>query len=80
MLCAGNGLKGETGEKKLVREAEKVYGKQIHNTAAATSSSSATDTNTFSRSRDKPVASANAMNMIESFNKATCNMIPSGII
>ncbi|KAG7659127.1 CO/COL/TOC1 conserved site [Arabidopsis suecica] len=76
MLCAGNGLKGETGDSKPVREAERMYGKQIHNTAAA-SSSSATHTDNFSRCRDTPVAATNAMSMIESFNAAPRNMIPS---
>jgi len=78
MLCAGNGLKGETGDSKPVREAERMYGKQIHNTAA-TSSSSATHTDNFSRCRDTPVAATNAMSMIESFNAAPRNMIPSGM-
>ncbi|KAG5409932.1 hypothetical protein IGI04_006251 [Brassica rapa subsp. trilocularis] len=43
MLCARNGLKGETGEsslKKPVQETERVYGKQVHNAAAAAASSS----------------------------------------
>lgn len=82
MLCAGNGFKGETGESSLkkqqpVREVERVYGKQIHNTAAAASSSSGTHNDTYSRCRDNPVATTNAMNMIESFNAAPGNMIPS---
>ncbi|KFK41488.1 hypothetical protein AALP_AA2G136900 [Arabis alpina] len=84
MLCAGNGLgnpKGEIGEsslkKKPVREAERVYGKQIHNAAAAAaSSSSGTNSDSFSRCRDNSVAATNAINMIESFN-ANGNMIPS---
>ncbi|KAJ4909562.1 Protein TIFY 7 [Raphanus sativus] len=82
MLCARNGLKGETGEnslKKPVRETERVYGKQIHNApAAAASSSSATYAESFSRCRDRPVGTSNAMCMIESFNAAgPGNMIPS---
>ncbi|CAD5316858.1 unnamed protein product [Arabidopsis thaliana] len=52
MLCAGNGLKGETGDSKPVREAERMC-------------------------RDTPVAATNAMSMIESFNAAPRNMIPS---
>lgn len=84
MLCAGNGMKGETGESSLkkqpAREAERVYGNQIHNAAAAAaSSSSATHSDSFSRSRDNSVAATNAMNMIESFNAGHGNMIPSGI-
>ncbi|XP_010415757.1 PREDICTED: protein TIFY 7-like [Camelina sativa] len=86
MLCAGKGFKGETGESSLkkqqpVREAEKVYGKQIHNTAAAASSSSANHNDTYSKCRDNKhvdVATTNAMSMIESFNAAAPgNMIPS---
>ena len=85
MLCARNGLKGETGEsslKKPVQETERVYGKQVHNAAAAAaSSSSATYADSFSRCRDIPVGATNAMSMIESFNAAgPGNMIPSGII
>lgn len=80
MLCARNGLKGETGEsslKKPVRETERGYRKQIHNAAAA-SSSSATYADSFSRCRDRPVGVTNAMSMIESFNAAgPGNMIPS---
>uniref|UniRef100_A0A1J3HIW7 Protein TIFY n=1 Tax=Noccaea caerulescens TaxID=107243 RepID=A0A1J3HIW7_NOCCA len=78
MLCAGNGMKGEIGENSLkkqpIREAERVYGKQIHNDA---SSSSATHFDSFSRCKDNPVAATNAMSMIESFNAGPRNMIPS---
>ncbi|XP_010471070.1 PREDICTED: protein TIFY 7 [Camelina sativa] len=86
MLCAGKGFKVETGESSLkkqqpVREAEKVYGKQIHNTAAAASSSSANHNVIYSKCRDNKhvdVATTNAMSMIESFNAAAPgNMIPS---
>ncbi|KAH0938315.1 hypothetical protein HID58_005776 [Brassica napus] len=81
MLCARNGLQGETGEsslKKPVQETERVYGKQVHNAAAAASSSSATYADSFSRCRDIPVGATNAMSMIESFNAAgPGNMIPS---
>ncbi|EFH63584.1 hypothetical protein ARALYDRAFT_476200 [Arabidopsis lyrata subsp. lyrata] len=82
MLCAGNGLKGETGESSLkkqqpILEVERVYGKQIHNTSAAASSSSAIHTDTYSRCRDNPIATTNAMSMIESFNAVPGNMIPS---
>ncbi|CAA7022410.1 unnamed protein product [Microthlaspi erraticum] len=79
MLCAGNGLKGETGDSSLkkqpVQEAERVYGKQIHNGASSTS---ATHFDSFSRCIDNnPVAATNAMSMIESFNAGPRNMIPS---
>ncbi|CAH8363786.1 unnamed protein product [Eruca vesicaria subsp. sativa] len=80
MLSAGNGLKGETGEsglKKPLREAERVYGKQIHKATAAASSSSATYADSFSRCKDKHVGATNAMTMIESFNAGHSNMIPS---
>ena len=83
MLCAGNGLQGETGEsnlKKPLRETERVYGKQIHKATAAASSSSATNADSFSRCKDKHVGATNAMTMtIESFNAGPSNMIPSGI-
>ncbi|XP_048592085.1 protein TIFY 7 isoform X2 [Brassica napus] len=81
MLCAGNGLQGETGEsnlKKPLRETERVYGKQIHKATAAASSSSATNADSFSRCKDKHVGATNAMTMtIESFNAGPSNMIPS---
>ncbi|KAG7586588.1 Tify domain [Arabidopsis thaliana x Arabidopsis arenosa] len=79
MLCAGNGLKGETGESSLKKQqpVREVYGKQIHNTSAAASSSSAIHTDTYSRCRDNPIATTNAMSMIESFNAVPGNMIPS---
>ncbi|KAH0854739.1 LOW QUALITY PROTEIN: hypothetical protein HID58_049995 [Brassica napus] len=71
MLCARNGLKGETERAKPVQETERVYGKQVHNAAAAAaSSSSATYADSFSRCRDRPVGATNAMSMIESFNAA----------
>ncbi|CAH8337422.1 unnamed protein product [Eruca vesicaria subsp. sativa] len=79
LVCARNGLKGETGEsslKKPVRETERVHGKEIHNAAA--SSCSATYADSFSRCRGRPVGATNAMSMIESFNAAgPRNMIPS---
>ncbi|CAF2063886.1 hypothetical protein HID58_072965 [Brassica napus] len=81
MLCAGNGLQGETGEsslKKPLLETERVfYGKQIHKATAAASSSSATSADSFSRCKDKHVGAINAMTMIESFNAGPSNMIPS---
>nr|VDD63268.1 unnamed protein product [Brassica oleracea] len=68
MLCAGNGLKIDTGESRLKKpliETERVYGKQFHNAAtAAASSSSATYCDNFSRCGDRPVGATNAMSMI----------------
>ncbi|KAJ0256314.1 Tify domain-containing protein [Hirschfeldia incana] len=78
MLCAGNGLKRETGEtslKKPLIETERVYGKQFHNAAtAAASSSSATYCDNFSRCGDG--GATNAMSKIESF-KDPGYMMPS---
>lgn len=83
MICAGNGLKIDTGESRLKKpliETERVYGKQFHNAAtAAASSSSATYCDNFSRCGDRPVDATNAMSMIESFNVDPGYMMPSGI-
>ncbi|KAF3516316.1 hypothetical protein DY000_02062715 [Brassica cretica] len=81
MLCAGNGLKIDTGESRLKKpliETERVYGKQFHNAAtAAASSSSATYCDNFSRCGDRPVGATNAMSMIQSFNVEPGYMMPS---
>ncbi|KAL1209506.1 Protein TIFY 7 [Cardamine amara subsp. amara] len=70
MLCAGE---SSLKKQQTVREVERVYGKQIHNVAAAAaSSSSATHADSF-----KPVATTNPMSMIQSFNVASGSMIPS---